>query len=92
MHAAHFFGERLGEAEAGTEAHPDLPDPPDAAKPWRLVLAPVAQVVAVAAGENPAGRIQNRSTTAAVFAVAVPGDTCFAWLGCDARAPFQTSE
>jgi hypothetical protein len=42
MHAARFFGERLGEAEAGPQAHPDLPDPSDAAKRRRFPLALVA--------------------------------------------------
>jgi hypothetical protein len=55
---------------ARAQAHPDLPDPSDAAKRRRLVLALVPQLVAVTASENSSGRVKESDPTATVAAVA----------------------
>jgi hypothetical protein len=69
VHSRRLVGKWLGEAEAGAQAHPDLPGPPDRAKVRRLALTRIGQPVAVSAGESPATAVEDRCAAATVPAV-----------------------
>jgi hypothetical protein len=59
MHAARFFRDWFGEAEAGTQAHSDLPGPSDASKGRRFRLTCIGQAVTMPAGKEAAAIIQE---------------------------------